>query len=235
MWSSFVCCPLLVSSQAVQTLERGHWARLKPRQVPPLITVGTLYAKGFIRSNRHLLLRQSNKHWKRKNTDWKHCKAKWEDQQFFFRNSSIQLNLFFLLCFRRNFSKDDHHTHPHLWLMYVWEDTFPLNIWSYRWSLNSPDICKPCLVRIEFNTADYPENALTFLAPAVVFIFSMADNMGTRNWGLGGRDYVILMRQSLLLMLTVITTKKSARLQTDGLHFVTPGGSECILTVAASI
>lgn len=36
-------------------------------------------------------------------------------------------------------------------------------------------------------------------------------------------------------MLTVITTKKSAQLQADGLHFVTPGGSECILTVAASI
>lgn len=63
----------------------------------------------------------------------------------------------------------------------------------------------------------------------------MADNMGTRNWGLGTRDYVILMRQSLLLMLTVITTKKSAQLQTDGLHFVIAGGSECILTVAASI
>lgn len=62
----------------------------------------------------------------------------------------------------------------------------------------------------------------------------MADNMGSKNWGLHGGDYVMLMRQSLLLMLAVIT-KKITLLWTDGLHSVIPGRSEYILTAVASI
>lgn len=65
--------------------------------------------------------------------------------------------------------------------------------------------------------------------------------MGTRKWGLGGKDYVILMRQSLLLMLTVTITKKnpnpshpSAQLQTDGHHFVRAGGREWTWAAAAA-